>query len=155
MTTEKTGSALTPPSGSGAGGPGGLVTPKGTTTISDAVVSKVAEIAAREVRGVHELSGGIGGTLRRLAPGMDDRGSGAEVEVGRKEALIELNIIVDYGVSIPQVAEQVRENVIDRVEYTTGLQVKEVNIDVNDIFFVEEERRRVQQSERENRPSVE
>ena len=134
---------------------GGLITPQGSTSISDGVVSKIAEMAAREVRGVHDLSGGVGGALRRLTPGVDERGSGADVEVGRKEAIVDLNLVVDYGVSIPQVSQAVRENVIDRIEYMTGLQVKEVNIDVSDLFFVEEERRRTQQREREGVPRVE
>lgn len=138
-----------------SGGAQALASSKGTTTIADPVVSKVAEIAAREVRGVHDLSGGIGGTLRRLTPGVEERGGNASVEVGRKEAIVDLDLIVDYGVSIPQVAEQVRENVIDRIEYTTGLVVKEVNIEVTDLFFVEEERRRSQQRERDDTPRVE
>jgi uncharacterized alkaline shock family protein YloU len=139
---------------SGAGG-GGLLTSKGTTSISDSVVSKIAEMAAREVRGVHQLSGGVGGALRRLTPGMEERGSGADVEVGRREAIVDLNLVVDYGVSIPQVSQAVRENVIDRIEYMSGLQVKEVNIDVSDLFFVEEERLRTQQREREGGSRVE
>ena len=139
---------------SSAGG-GGLLTPQGTTTISDGVVSKIAEMAAREVRGVHELSGGVSGALRRLTPGMEERGSGADVEVGRKEAIVDLNLVVDYGVSIPQVSQAVRENVIDRIEYMSGLLVKEVNIDVSDLFFVEEARLRAQQRDREGGSRVE
>ncbi len=158
MSTDQPSTQTTAPARRGAGGaaPGeGLVTPQGTTSIADGVVSKVAEMAAREIRGVHDLSGGVGGALRRLTPGMDERGSGADVEVGKKEAIVDLNLVVDYGVSIPQVAEAVRENVIDRIQYMTGLRVKEVNIDVSDLFFVEEERRRVQQHEREQTTSVE
>jgi uncharacterized alkaline shock family protein YloU len=132
----------------------GLSTPLGSTTIADGVVGKVAEMAAREIRGVHDLSGGVGGTLRRITPGLDDRGSGASVEVGEKETIVDLDLIVDYGASIPQVADAVRENVIDRVEYTTGLRVKEVNIDVSDLFFVEEERRKQAQRDREQTPRV-
>jgi uncharacterized alkaline shock family protein YloU len=132
----------------------GLATDHGNTTISDDVVSKVAEMSAREIRGVHDLSGGVAGTLRRLTPGFDERGAGASVEVGEKETVVDLNLVVDYGVSIPQLADAVRENVIDRVEYTTGLRVKEVNIDVSDLFFVEEERRKQAQSEREQTPRV-
>ena len=160
MSTQQTSSS--PPSStpavrespSSAGG-GGLLTPQGSTSISDGVVSKIAEMAAREVRGVHELSGGVGGALRRLTPGMEERGSGADVEVGRREAIVDLNLVVDYGVSIPQVSQAVRENVIDRIEYMTGLQVKEVNIDVSDLFFVEEARLRAQQREREGGARVE
>jgi uncharacterized alkaline shock family protein YloU len=124
-----------------------LQTEGGTTTIGDGVVEKVADMAAREVRGVHDLAGGMGGALRRLTPGLSDRGSGTSVEVGKKETIIDLDLIVDYGVSIPQLAQAVRENVIDRVNFITGLDVKEVNLEINDLFFVEEERRR--QAERD------
>ena len=137
---------------------GGLVTDHGSTSISDDVVSKVAEMAAREVRGVHELSGGIGGQLRRLTPGLDTRGAGASVEVGEKEAIVDLNLVVDYGVSIPQLATAVRDNVIDRLEFITGLKVKEVNLEVSDLFFVEDERRKdaeKAQKARENTSRVE
>ena len=139
----------------GSDGPGGLVTEYGKTTISDDVVSKVADMAAREVRGVHDLSGGVAGTLRRLTPGLDNRGSGASVEVGEKETIVELDLVVDYGVIIPLLADAVRGNVIDRVEYTTGLIVKEVNIDISDLFFAEEERRKQLAHAREQQPRVE
>jgi uncharacterized alkaline shock family protein YloU len=160
MSTQKTSSSpqsLSSEAGDGpsSAGGGGLITPQGSTSISDSVVSKIAEMAAREVRGIHDLSGGVGGALRRLTPGVDERGAGADVEVGRKEAIVDLNLVVDYGVSIPQVSQAVRENVIDRIEYMTGLQVKEVNIDVSDLFFVEEERRRAQEREREGATRVE
>lgn len=128
---------------------------EGTTSIADAVVSKVAEIAAREIRGVHDLRSGVGGTLRRLTPGMDQRGGGPSVEVGRKEAIVDLDLIVDYGQSIPEVASAVRENVIDRVNYMTGLTVKEVNIDVTDLYFAEEERRKQAEKSQQQQPRVE
>lgn len=143
------GSGTTPPTGAG------LASEQGTTTIADAVVSKVAEMATREIRGVHDLSGGVAGTLRRLTPGLDDRGAGASVEVGQKETIVDLTLVVDYGVSIPQVADAVRQNVIERVEYTTGLRVKEVNIEVSDLFFVDEERRKQSQKERDQASRVE
>ena len=129
-----------------------LVTPQGTTTIADGVVAKIAEAAAREVRGVHELSSGLGGALRRLAPGVSERGSAASVEVGQREAIVDLELVVDYGISIPQTTTAVRQNVISRLQQMTGLTVKEVNIEVSDLFFAEEERAtQAERSQREAR----
>ena len=69
----------------------------------------------------------------------DTRSQGVNVEVGEREAAIDLRLTVDYGVSIPQVAEGVRRNIMSRLEAMTGLIVKEVNIDVTDLYFPEEE----------------
>ncbi|HUE85837.1 MAG TPA: Asp23/Gls24 family envelope stress response protein [Vicinamibacterales bacterium] len=125
-----------------------LVTEQGTTTIADVVVSKIAAIAAREVAGVHDLvMQGMGGTVTELAQlvtGADKRSRGVNVEVGEREAAIDLKLTLDYGVSIPQVAEAVRRNIISRLEAMTGLNVKEVNIDVTDLYFAEEERQKQQ-----------
>lgn len=110
----------------------------GSTVIADAVVTKVAGIAAREVSGVHELGGGatraIGSVTQRVGIG-DERTQGVSVEVGETEAAVDLTLVVEYGESIPQVAEAIRENIIKRVEGITGLKVTEVNIVVNDLYF--------------------
>ena len=126
------------PSGGSGAGAGGLQTGRGTTTIADAVVSKVAGIAAREVRGVHSMGGGaaraLGGMTSRIGFG-DERSQGVSVEVGEREAAIDITITVEYGESIPQVSNQVRENVVRRIEAITGLSVTEVNVTVNDLYF--------------------
>ena len=117
-----------------------LKTERGTTTIEDLVVTKVAAIAAREMRGVHDLGGGatraLGAVSERVGVGLaDERTRGVSVEVGEREAAVDLTLVIDYGESIPQVAEAVRENVIKRLEGITGLSVAEVNIVVNDLYF--------------------
>lgn len=113
-----------------------LQSEQGLTSIADAVVSKVAGIAAREVAGVHALGGGVGRALgamtQRVGIGSD---SGVSVEVGEREAAVDLVVVVEYGESIPRVAEGIRENVSRRIEGITGLQVTEVNIAVNDLWF--------------------
>ena len=124
-----------------------LVTEHGRTTIADDVVAKIAAIAAREVPGVHELvSQGVGGTLSGLTQrvagggGGDNIGTqGVSVEVGQREAAVDLRMIVDYGVSIPQVADAVRRNIRNRVNSMTGLTVREVNIDVTDLYFPQQQ----------------
>lgn len=115
-----------------------LKSEKGTTTIADTVVEKVAGIATREVGGVYEMGSGttraVGALTQRVGLA-DERAQGVSVEVGEREAAVDLTIVVEYGESIPQVAEQVRDNVISRVEGITGLSVTEVNVAVNDLHF--------------------
>jgi uncharacterized alkaline shock family protein YloU len=115
-----------------------LMTERGQTTIADAVVTKVAGVAAREVRGVHDLGGGmtraLGTVTQRVGVG-DERTQGVSVEVGEREAAVDLTVVVEYGESIPRVSETVRDNVIKRIEGITGLSVTEVNVSVNDLHF--------------------
>jgi uncharacterized alkaline shock family protein YloU len=122
----------------GGGGSGDLESQRGTTSIADVVVTKVAGIAAREVAGVHALGGGVSravsGVTQRVGIG-DDRSQGVSVEVGEKEAAVDLTVVVEYGESIPKVAEAVRANVLARVEGITGLSVTEVNVAINDLYF--------------------
>ena len=117
---------------------GPLQTERGHTTIADAVVTKVAGMAAREVRGVHELGGGVAralaGVTQRVGVG-DERSQGVTVEVGEREAAVDLTVVIEYGESIPRVSQAVRDNVIKRIEGITGLSVTEVNVSVNDLYF--------------------
>jgi uncharacterized alkaline shock family protein YloU len=130
--------------GSRAGQRSPLRSERGSTTISDAVVSQVAGIAAQEVEKV-QMGGGaaaaVGGFLQSVTGGSSGGGNysrGVSVEVGEEEAAIDLTMAVEYGVSVPQITEAVRRNVINRVENLVGLRVTEVNIAVNDVQFPEE-----------------
>jgi uncharacterized alkaline shock family protein YloU len=115
----------------------------GKTIIAQGVVAKIAGVAAREVGGVHDLVPlGAGATIAGLAGRLtraDQRSSGVSVEVGQREAAVDLNMTVDYGVNIPQLAEAVRQNITDRIRTMTGLIVKEVNINAGDLYFPEEQ----------------
>ena len=119
-------------------GAGGLQTEKGTTTIADTVVTKVASVATREIDGVHELGGGtsraVGSVTQRVGIG-SQHSQGVSVEVGEKEAAVDLTIVVEYGESIPKLSQQIRGNVSHRIEAITGLVVTEVNVTVNDLYF--------------------
>ena len=110
----------------------------GRTTIGEGVVTKVAGLAAREVPGVHDLGGGtaraVGSVTQKVGLG-DAFNQGVSVETGVKEAAVDLTLVIDYGESIPRVATAVRDQVIKRVEFITGLKVIEVNITVNDLYF--------------------
>jgi uncharacterized alkaline shock family protein YloU len=116
---------------------------KGKTIIADSVVGKIAGLAAREVEGVHNLvSTGLQQAvvgLARAVARQQHRDSGIQVEVGEREAAVDVRLCAEYGVNIPAVAAAVRNNVIARVESMTGLRVKEVNVAVVDLYFPEEE----------------
>ena len=126
--------------------PSALQTSEGRTTIADGVVQKIASLAAREVSGVHALGGGAArtlGALRERIPGSSQAsGQGVSVEVGERQAAIDLDLVTEYGVSIAELARAVRRNVISSVEGMTGLEVTEVNISVNDIHLPTEEDQR-------------
>jgi uncharacterized alkaline shock family protein YloU len=118
-----------------------LSTEYGTTVIADGVVAKIAGLAAREIPGVYNMGKGMGrtvGALRARVPGTTDQASptqGVSVEVGERQAAIDLDVVTHYGQSIVEVTEAIRRNVIDRVEGMTGLEVTEVNIAVDDLYI--------------------
>ncbi|MEJ8668772.1 Asp23/Gls24 family envelope stress response protein [Streptomyces sp. NBC_01017] len=117
---------------------------RGRTTIADGVVEKIAGMAARDVDGVHAMGSGMSrtfGAVRDRVPGGTTKSvsRGVKVEVGEVQAALDLEIVVVYGVSIADVARDVRENVISAVERMTGLEVVEVNIAVSDVKLPEEE----------------
>lgn len=120
-----------------------LDTGHGKTVIAEGVVAKIAAVAAREVDGIHDLvplgtGAAIAGFAGRITRA-DQRATGVSVEVGKREAAIDLNMTVDYGVNIPQVAEAVRQNIMERIHAMTGLVVKEVNINAADLYFPDEQ----------------
>lgn len=104
----------------------------GNVKIADDVVAIIAEIAAREVQGVFSMSGGIADSITEIL-GKKNPSKGVKVEVGEKEAAIDLYIVVDYGVRIPDVSWQIQENVKKAVETMTGLTVVEVNIHIQGV----------------------
>lgn len=125
-------------------GGGQLVTEKGKTAIADSVVAKIAGIAAQEISGVHELGAGAAravGAIKEMIPvgGGASPSQGVKVEVGERQAAVDLDLVVEYGVSIVDVAEAVRSNVISKLERMTGLEITEVNVSVDDIWLGEEE----------------
>lgn len=121
-------------------------TSQGRTTIAASVVQKISGIAAREVSGVHSMGSGASrafGALRERIPGGGSTGAsnvaGVNVEVGEKQAAVDINVVVEYGVSIADLAKAVRRNVISALERMTGLEVVEVNISVDDVHLPTDE----------------
>ncbi|MFD7119707.1 Asp23/Gls24 family envelope stress response protein [Streptomyces sp. NPDC059883] len=109
---------------------------KGKTDIADAVVSAIAGIAARETPGVYAMGGGVSrtlGAMRDKVGRSDDPARGVKVEVGEKQAAIDLDIVVEYGTPIEEAADNIRSNVTDAVERMTGREVVEANVSVLDV----------------------
>ncbi|MEU5538533.1 Asp23/Gls24 family envelope stress response protein [Streptomyces sp. NPDC020362] len=129
----------------GRTGAGAPAETRGKTTIADGVVAKIAGMAAREVPGIYNLGAGMArafGAMRERVPGTGGGGAvtrGVKVEVGERQAAVDLDVVVEYGVSIVDVAGGVRTNVIGAVERMTGLEVVEVNIAVDDVHLPDEE----------------
>jgi uncharacterized alkaline shock family protein YloU len=115
-----------------------LQSDRGATSIQDSVVGKIASLAAREVSGVSSLGGAaasaLGSVVGRIR-GDEHSTSGVGVEVGERQAAMDIAMKVEYPARIHEVANAVRQNVIDRVETMTGLEVVEVNVAVIDLEF--------------------
>lgn len=111
----------------------------GSVRIADEVVGIIAGLAATEVSGVAGMSGGLVGGIAEML-GKKNLSKGVKVEVGEREAAIDLYIIVEYGVRIPDVALRVQENVKRAIESMTGLDVVEINIHVQGVGFSQEGR---------------
>ena len=107
---------------------------KGSIKIADDVVGVIAGLAATEVEGVAGMSGGIVGGIAEIL-GRKNLSKGVKVEVGEKEATVDLYMIVNYGVRIPEVAWNVQENVKKAIENMTGLSVVEINIHIQGVSF--------------------
>ena len=117
---------------------------RGHTSIADDVVEKIAGMAAREVPGIHGLGSGMTraiGSVRDRVPGgrAGTVTRGVSVEVGERQAAVDLDVVVEYDVDIMKVAGDVRSTVVSEVEGMTGLDVVEVNIAVDDVHLPDEE----------------
>ncbi|ACV81267.1 protein of unknown function DUF322 [Nakamurella multipartita DSM 44233] len=102
-------------------------------------MEKIAGLAAREINGVYALGGGaarIIGAVRDRIPGSKASVSqGVSVEVGERQAAVDLYIVVEYGVEIGELTKAIRRNVINSIERMTALEVTEVNIVVGDVHL--------------------
>ncbi|MBZ4652721.1 MAG: hypothetical protein JG781_56 [Peptococcaceae bacterium] len=109
----------------------------GSIKIADEVVAIIAGLAATEVKGVAGMSGGIVGGIAELV-GKKNPSKGVKVEVGEKEAAVDLFVIVEFGVRIPEVAHEIQRNVKKSIESMTGLSVVEINVHVQGVAFPHE-----------------
>jgi uncharacterized alkaline shock family protein YloU len=111
----------------------------GKVTFADEVIAIIAGLAATEISGVAGMSGGLAGGIVEML-GRKNLSKGVKVEVGDKETAIDLFIVAEYGVRIPEMAWNIQENVKKAVENMTGLEVKEVNIHIQGVVFEKEKK---------------
>src|SRR6476659_8502569 len=119
---------------------GPLATDDGKISVSQSVVQKIAGRACREVAGVHAMGTGATrafGAIRERIPGSSgpNVAQGVGVEVGESQAAIDLDIVIEYGVSIAELGRSIQRNVKQSVERMTGLEVVEVNVAVDDVHI--------------------
>jgi uncharacterized alkaline shock family protein YloU len=110
----------------------------GETDIEDEVIAAIAGVAAREVEGVASLgASSIRATIAERVGAREERARGVGVEVGRREAILDIDLRVQYGYSIPETVVEVRHNVAGKLLTLCGLVAKEINVDVVGIEFPE------------------
>jgi len=112
----------------------------GKITVADGVVQKIAGMACREVSGVYAMGSGATravGAIRERIPGSTGPSvsQGVGVEVGENEAAVDLDIVVEYGVSASELGKGIQRNVKSSIERMTGLEVVEVNVNINDVHL--------------------
>jgi len=101
--------------------------------ISNDVVAVIAGVAVSEVPGVAGMAGGFAGGISEVLSGKKNLAKGIKVEVTQTQAKIDVNIIVEYGSRIPDVAFEIQNRVKKAVESMTGLKVEEVNVHVQGV----------------------
>ncbi|WP_022794918.1 Asp23/Gls24 family envelope stress response protein [Marinococcus halotolerans] len=122
-------------------------------TFEDHVIKKIAAISAKDVDGILEMSGGFFEEVSDRIGSSDNITKGVNADVGERQAAIDVSCVVEYGKSIPNVYQQLKQSVKRAVSEMTGLEVTEVNMHVEDVLTKEEYKekktsRRDQQSDR-------
>ncbi len=130
--TEKTAKTARAATGVSVSTESALVSSQGRTTIADTVVSKIAGIATCEVAGVLAVGGNtaraVDALRERIPGGCTNHSQGVGVEVGERQAAVEVELVAEYGVAVADLASGIRRNAIAAVERMTGLEVTEVNV---------------------------
>ena len=109
----------------------------GSVTFADDVIAIIAGLAATEVKGVANMLGNMSSSITAMM-GKKDHAKGVKVEVGTEEAAVDLYLVLNYGINIPDVCRAVQENVKKAIETMTGLRVVEVNVHVQGVKFEKE-----------------
>ena len=127
-----------------------IKTENDTIKISDDVVAVIAGVAVSEVQGVAGMAGGFAGGISEVFSGKKNLAKGIKVEIDEKDVKIDVNIIVEYGSRIPDVAFEIQTRVKKAVESMTGLNVEEVNVHVQGVNTDVSSKEETEQNEESN-----
>lgn len=120
---------------------GNQVDVKGTLTYEDKVLQKIVGLCLDDIDGLLNVDGGFFANVADKLVNTDDVTSGVDVEVGKKQVAVDLNIVAEYGVAIPDLYDQIKHAVAKQVRELTGLEVIEVNVTVVDVKTKDEHER--------------
>lgn len=107
----------------------------GIVKISDEVVGVIAGLSTTEVKGIVGMSANLVGGITQILTGKKNLSKGVKVNVGENSSTIDLHVVVEYGVKIPDICSQVMQNVKKAVETMTGLVVSAVNVHVENVVI--------------------
>ncbi len=128
--------------------------PVGNVKISVDVVSTIAGIATSEVDGVAGMYGTLAGGIAEMLGAKKNPSKGVKVDMNETSVTIDLYIVVDYGVRIPELSWEIQENVKNNVETMTGLKVLKVNIHIEGVSFEKENAEKIEFDGSENEESA-
>ncbi len=106
-----------------------------TIKISPDVVATIAGVATTEIKGVAGMFSSFAGGLAQKLGAKKSPTKGIKVEIKEKSVLIDLYIVVEFGIRIPELAWEIQESVKNSVETMTGLVVEKVNVHIDGISF--------------------
>ena len=106
---------------------------KGELTYEDKVIQKIIGLSLENIPGLLAIDGGFFSNLAEKLVNTDNVASGVNVEVGKEQVAVDLNVIVEYQKNVPELYKKIKEVVVSEISNMTNLEVVEVNVDVVDI----------------------
>lgn len=123
--------------------------------ISDDVIAVIAGMAVSEVPGVAEMAGGFAGGISEVLSGKKNMAKGIKVDLQGKDVKIDVNIIVEYGTRIPDVAFEIQKRVKKSIENMTGLTATEVNVHVQGVITEQDKKEEAKKEDKKETPKKE
>lgn len=105
----------------------------GTIRIADGAIAVIAGLAALEIDGVSSMAQGTVDGIAEMLGVKPSQGRGVKIEVQQDEVVVDIHLVVNFGVDIPSVCQKVQDNVKEAVEDMTGLNVLHVNVSVQSV----------------------